>query len=368
MKLNILFDYQIFSIQRAGGISNYFYNLAENLLKQGTNVTIFSPLHRNQYLKLSKADIFGLNVNYIPGKLNFLINRINHFITKKYLKKNAKIDIVHETYFSHLYPERNKKKRICTIYDLIHEKFPSYFPNSREISKQKEKLILRSDHIICISENTKNDVINYFGVDPKKITVTLLASSLKNTNVDIFHKKLKKYILFVGSRKGYKNFKSLVCAYSKSHFLKNNYKIALFGGEKFGNEDLEVLKHFNLDLDNFWIIDEKKYSLDYIYSNVSLLVYPSIYEGFGLPILEAMSCGCPVLSSSGGSKIEVGGKHLYYYHPFDVDKLKNLIEKILSSESIQKSQILYGFERVKNFSWKKCALETQIVYSKVLTK
>ena len=367
MKLNILFDYQIFSRQRAGGISYYFYNLSEKLLKYGTDVTIFSPLHRNQYLKFSKANIVGLNINFLPGKLNYLINRINHFITNIYLKNNNKIDIIHETYFSQFFAESNKTKKICTIYDLINEKFPSFFADSREITKQKEKLILRSDHIICISESTKKDVINYFGVDPKKITVTLLGSSLKNTNIDIFNKKLKNYILFVGNRKGYKNFRCFVCAYSKSNFLKSNYKIALFGGEKFAEEDFEVLKYFNINLDSIWIIDEKKYSLDYIYSNVSLLVYPSMYEGFGLPILEAMSCGCPVLSSSGGSTMEVGGNELYYYNPHDEYKLRNLMEKFLTSESLQRSQILYGLERAKNFSWEKCSQETLEVYKKVIS-
>ena len=133
--------------------------------------------------------------------------------------------------------------------------------------------------------------------------------------------------MFVGSRSGYKNFESLLNAYSSSFFLKNNFKIALFGGEKFGKNDQKLMKYYNIDYNKIWIIDEKKYLLQYIYSNVAVLVYPSIYEGFGLPIVEAMSCGCPVISSSAESTKEVGGEGIDYFEPSDVSKIKNLIDK-----------------------------------------
>ena len=126
------------------------------------------------------------------------------------------------------------------------------------------------------------------------------------------------------------------------------------------------MKRFNIDYNKIWIIDKKKYRLQYIYSNVAALVYPSIYEGFGLPIVEAMSCGCPVISSLAGSTKEVGGEGIDYFDPLDVSQMKNLIEKLLTSDLLQESKIAYGYKRANLFSWKKCAQETLEVYKKVI--
>ena len=271
---------------------------------------------------------------------------------------------MHQTYYS----ENNftNVKKICTVYDLTNEKFPNFFPQSNNITNLKKKTILNSDHIICISDNTKKDLINFFNINPDKIATTLLASDLYCPDVTIKNKKLRNYILFVGSRSSYKNFESLLNAYSSSSFLKNNFKIALFGGERFGENDQKLMKCFNIDYNKIWIIDEKKYRLQYIYSNVAALVYPSIYEGFGLPIVEAMSCGCPVISSLAGSTKEVGGEGIDYFDPLDVSQMKNLIEKLVTSDLLQESKIAYGYKRANLFSWKKCAQETLEVYKKVI--
>lgn len=364
MKLKLLFDYEIFSKQRAGGISNYFYNLGRELINLNIDTIFFSPLHRNQYLSsLSKKNIIGFDVKYIPFKLNFILDAVNFFFTKKLLKKNI-YNLMHQTYYS----ENNftNVKKICTVYDLTNEKFPNFFPQSNNITNLKKKTILNSDHIICISDNTKKDLINFFNINPDKIATTLLASDLYCPDVTIKNKKLRNYILFVGSRSSYKNFESLLNAYSSSSFLKNNFKIALFGGERFGENDQKLMKCFNIDYNKIWIIDEKKYRLQYIYSNVAALVYPSIYEGFGLPIVEAMSCGCPVISSLAGSTKEVGGEGIDYFDPLDVSQMKNLIEKLVTSDLLQESKIAYGYKRANLFSWKKCAQETLEVYKKVI--
>jgi glycosyltransferase involved in cell wall biosynthesis len=249
---------------------------------------------------------------------------------------------MHQTYYS----ENNftNVKKVCTVYDLTNEKFPNFFPQSNNITNLKKKTILNSDHVICISDNTKKDLINFFNINPDKVTTTLLASDLYCPDVTLKKKKLRNYILFVGSRGVYKNFEGLLNAYSSSSFLKNNFKIALFGGERFGENELQ-----------------------YIYSNVAALVYPSIYEGFGLPIVEAMSCGCPVISSLAGSTKEVGGDGIEYFEPLDISKMKNLIENLVTSDHLQETKIAYGYKRAKLFSWKKCAQETLEIYKKVIS-
>ena len=249
---------------------------------------------------------------------------------------------------------------------MISEKYPNYFKNYQDINDQKKISIENSQHLICISENTKNDLIKFFGVNPKKISVTLLASNISSEFIELEHKKLKNFILFIGNRRGYKNFEGLIKAFSKSEFLKKNFKIMIVGGEKFGKEDFQILRKNKLNTDHVFLVNEKDMSLTYIYSNVALMVYPSFYEGFGLPVLEAMSCGCPVLCSNGGSLPEVVGNEIDSFEPSDIDQMSSLIEKIILSNHTQKKIIEYGKNRVKQFSWDKCANQTLDIYKKLL--
>ena len=363
MASKIFFDHQIFTKQKIGGISNYFFNLGIEMIKMNLDIKFFSPLHRNKYLlQIPKKNRFGSYVNFLPGRINNSIDLINFHISKKYLDKNS-YDLIHQTYYSKKI--LSKLPKILTVFDLISEKYPNYFKNFKDLREEKKFSIENSQHLICISETTKNDLIEYFGVDPKKITVTLLASNLSNDLIEIKNKMLKNFILFIGNRRGYKNFDGFIEAFSKSNLIKKNFKIMIVGGEKFGNEDFEILKKNEMTLDHIQIANEKKMSLSYIYSNVALMVYPSLYEGFGLPILEAMACGCPVLSSNGGSLQEVGGKNIEYFDPLDTDDMSFKFDKILSSNTNLKNQIAHGYKQSQKFSWEKCAKETIQVYQNI---
>ncbi len=255
-------------------------------------------------------------------------------------------------------------KTVCTVYDLINEKFPNYFSNSLEITKIKEETFKRANHIICISENTKKDLIQFFNINEKKITVTLLATDYKKSlNLQ---KKLQNKLLFVGSRRGYKNFEGLIKAFSISKFLKNNFQIIAYGGEKFNIDDKKILEKYNLNNKNVTFLNDKNVDVDFLYSNVAAFIFPSLYEGFGLPVLEAMKCGCPVILSNGGSLKEVGGESLDYFDPQNTESIKDNIENMLFSEDLQKKTIEYGFSRSDSFSWEKCAKETLEVYKRQL--
>jgi len=362
--MKIFFDYKIFYQQRFGGISNYFFNLGQELIKLNQDVLFLSPLHKNNYLnKIPKKHKYAVNLKKFPFRINPLIEKINHYFSDKLIKKKNP-DILHETYYSR--KNFNTKKIVCTVYDMINEKYPNFFLNFREITEIKKLSIMRADHIICISNTTKADLINYFNIDEKKITVTSLASDFDDNIKNNSDKYFMDSLLFVGSRRGYKNFEGFLKAYSISDFLRNNYKIIAYGGEKFSNIDYEIIKKYQIKKNQISFLNDKTYELSYLYSNVAAFIYPSFYEGFGIPLLEAMKSGCPIISSNAASLKEVGGEGIIYFDPSNAENISFQIEKVLSSEELKKEIISYGFRRSRDFSWKKCATETLQVYKKIL--
>jgi len=361
--MKILFDYEIFYLQKYGGISNYYYQLCKEMLKTNNDLLVVCPFYKNKYIpQLPKINIYGNYVGYLPHHFNKILEISNYHISKN-IKKKYRPDIVHSTYYS---DKKYSGKKICTVYDLINEKFSHLFKNSEKISEIKKKTINNSAHIICISENTKKDLIDIFKVPEEKITVTLLASSFENVYINKEDKKFKNHLLFVGSRQGYKNFEGLIKAFSISNYLKNNFKIIAYGGEKFGKNDYEIIKKSNLNANQILFYNDNDFDLSYLYSNVEALVYPSSYEGFGIPILEAMSFGCPVISSFAGSLKEVGGDGISYFNPSEPESINEIIEKVMTSEEIINKTISYGYERTKLFSWSDCAKKTLETYKMII--
>lgn len=365
--MKILFDHEIFYQQKVGGVSNYFIHLANELINNNLDIKFSCPLHKNSYLdQIPNKYKYGFNIKTFPGSLKFLIEYINCFFTQKIIK-NYQPEIIHQTYYSQNNKRNANTKVVCTVYDMINEKFPSLFNSSNAITEMKKKTILNADHILCISQKTKQDLMEIFNINENKISVTLLASTIsKKINKNSNLLTLKNHLLFVGSRYGYKNFEGFIKAYSSSSFLKNNFKIIAFGGEKFGKIDFEVLKKNNIKNENVIFLNDKNCNLVDLYKSVSALIYPSLYEGFGLPILEAMEMGCPVISSNGGSLPEVGGSKLKYFNPNQVDSIANTLEQVLNSKKTIDNLIQYGFKRSKEFSWSKCATETICAYNDLI--
>jgi len=360
--MKILYDYKIFYQQRFGGISSYFYNLANELEKTDNQFFFYSPIHKNFYLNnLNKQNRIGNYMKFLPSYGSKLYEFINHTFTNKFIE-NYNPDIIHETYYSNK-QYKSKKKIVCTVYDMIHETHPNFFRNNQKISLIKKQTVNRADKIICISKKTKEDLINYFSINENKIDVIYLASGLKEKRLTINLKKnYPNHLLFVGSRRGYKNYDNFMSAYGNSKILRENFKIIFFGGERVSKLDYKILKKNNINFNNILFLDDKQVNLPFLYSNVAALIYPSFYEGFGLPIVEAMSFSCPVISSFGGALKEVGGDGIEYFNPNEIEDISHKLEKVLFSKKILENQIEYGIHRSEKFSWKKCAEETLKIY------
>jgi glycosyltransferase involved in cell wall biosynthesis len=366
--MKIFFDYQIFYLQKYGGISNYFYNLSLGLKKKNNNIKIFSPIFKNMYGKklLDEKIIIGKYINNYPKYTGQIINLINNKTTNYYLKK-FNPEILHMTYYNNSYSYSKNSINFLTIYDLIHEKFPNYYskPFLEFTLKKKKNAINKADHIICISENTKRDLINYYNVSEKKITTIYLGVDQDKEKPTLI-KKDKKFILYVGDRSKYKNFKNLLIAYSSSKLLSENFYLMCFGGGKFNQNEKNEFKNLRLSENNIIQVfgDDKK--LFSYYASAECLVIPSLYEGFGLPLIEAMSLDCPVICSKTSSLLEIGSDAVIYFDPYKVEDIKNKIEQFIL-DSDNKTQLSEKAKNnVKLYTWHDCVERTLELYKKKL--
>lgn len=358
--MKIIFDYSIFLIQEIGGISRYFVELSRNIRNLNCNVKIVSPIYASSLLNEIKKDhIAYLKIKKIPKYCTKLFNKINFNFNNYYIKLN-KPNIIHKTYFSNSDYESLKAKKIINVWDLTHETFYQDYKKDKNW-RPKENDLKNSDHIICSSEKTKKDLLNFYNLNKEKISV-VYQGVYKKDNIN--HNIRNNEILFVGERGKYKNFKNLLKAISISSFLKNNFKLVCFGNEKKTIDEDSLIKELGLSFESIIFISGNDHLLSEYYKKSCALVYPSKNEGFGFPPLEAMSYGCPVITSNNEAIIEATGMKQFSFDPNSIEEMSKVIEDTLnSSEKIQFMKD-YGLQRINNFSWAKTAKEIIDIYKK----
>jgi glycosyltransferase involved in cell wall biosynthesis len=275
-------------------------------------------------------------------------------------------DILHETYYLEKKLAPPATKIVVTVHDMTHEKFPQFFRSADKTSQAKRTAVDRADHVICVSENTKSDLMELFGVQAGKITVTHLAAlPMKRRETAEPSPWPNPYIVFVGLRSTYKNFAGLLHAFVQSNVLRNEFSIVCFGGEPFTSTDREQSARLGIQAGRIVEARGADELLADLYRGAAALVYPSLYEGFGLPVLEAMSSGCPVVCSRTGSLPEVCGDAAEYFDPHVPESIAAAIEKVVLSEGRRQELITRGLQRSNEFSWDKCAATTAAVYDRL---
>ena len=371
-KMNILFDHQVFSWQQYGGVSRYFYEIANRIAAMpGNKVEIFSPLYVNEYFRNdSRVRPRGIKIVPFPG-LKRLVDALNHclYLPRLFVKPRHDVDIFHETDYSMSDYCPVSAKRIVTVYDMIYEKFTEYFPGSAEAHQVKAHAVHRADHVICISENTKHDLIELLAVPEEKISVVYLGCSLASNAGETTDKSAadqKPYILYVGARRDYKNFKRLIHVYASSSFLRNNFALVCFGGGKFSSAELGLMQSLGISTGSVRHLSGTDDVLAGLYVSAAAFVYPSLYEGFGIPLLEAMSLGCPVVCANTSSMPEVAGDAAELFDPYDESAMRGAIERVVSTPKYATVLVEKGRRRASLFSWDKCARETRAIYQKVV--
>ena len=365
-KMKIAYDYQIFSIQRYGGISRYFFELANHLTGSDDGIIeclINSPLYVNKYLRFSShhLKINGISAPTIP-KTERIRSSINRRLSQLAFKRWHP-DIVHETYYSPKCVSSPGSRIVLTVYDMIHELYPGQFSAGDKTKEYKKIAVERADHIICISDNTRNDLIRFLAVPQNKISVVHLGFTLAHNNMAKLSRQTRPFLLYVGSRGGYKNFEGLLSAYASRSELRDNFDLVAFGGGPLKPFELEVIQQLHVPHKQVQYIAGDDAVLASLYQQAAVFVYPSLYEGFGIPPLEAMSFDCPVACSNTSSIPEVVGEAAIQFNPLNTDAIADSLVKLLSSLTLRNTLIMRGRDRVKMFSWDKCAMETLNIYN-----
>jgi glycosyltransferase involved in cell wall biosynthesis len=362
--MKIAFDYQIFTQQEYGGISRYFVRLANELIAMNEDLRVFAPIYRNRYVKdLPEKNVVGREIKKLPAKSIRLCAALNRYMGGCEIKRFSP-RILHETYYSGHPLNVKGAARVLTVYDMIHEKFADKFPDRDKTSHYKRVAVERADHIISISHSTKRDLCDMFGVSPKKVSVVHLG-------FDKFSETAKQafsiignqpFLLFVGNRNGYKNFEGLLRAVASRKELRENFDIISFGGSSFNSSEKNLIQSLGLREGSVHHFNGADSRLGYLYKFASAFVYPSLYEGFGLPPLEAMAHRCPVVTSNTSSMPEVVGLAGEYFTPVNIEEQAQAICNVVFDETRRDTLVQLGTERLKDFSWRTCADQTRDVY------
>jgi glycosyltransferase involved in cell wall biosynthesis len=369
--MHILYDHQIFNRQIFGGISRYYYELLNDLShRDDIQIDLALKYSNNYYIQnaeFSYSRPFSKD-KYFTGKGSIL--KILYYLNKqnsiRTLKQN-KFSIFHPTYFDpYFLPYLNKKPFVLTIYDLTHEKFPDSFSNTTEISQNRKLLAQKANNIIAISESTKKDIVELYGISEEKVDVIYLGNSLDVSNTKA--SKLKppeKYILFIGDRLIYKNFIYFLDSIADILLKDKDLSLVCSGSSSFSSNELEFFKEKKLS-DKIFHFKASEADLIHLYKNALCFVFPSLSEGFGIPVLEAFACGCPLAVSNVSSLPEVAGEGAVYFDPSNSNSINSAVSELINSSTLRENVVQKGYIQLEKFSWKRTATETLQLYNKIV--
>ena len=387
-KIKILYDNVGFSWLRYGGVSRYFAETikrlpnefvwkfgmvnTENIYMQQPPYNV--PPYRHDVHRFIRETLKGRSfrgVSYVYRMLAHLMP--NRFPSGELANERAlnqafrecDFDVFH---FTGAHPARDywhrvlgKRPIVATVFDLI----PEIVYGNKRISRFRRKLLKESTHLIAISNNTKVDMMRLYGVPEEKITVIPLGFLKQEKEAPVDPPIRTPYVLYVGRRDGYKNFNFFVEAIAP--VLKETDLMLFCTGGRFDPAEVALLERLGIadKVQQRLVKDDQMTAL---FRGAVTFVYPSIYEGFGLPILDAFSAGCPVILSKCSCFPEVGGDAALYFDEGDAKALRTHILNLMRDKALRETLIEKGFKRAELFTWEKCAEQTAEVYRKVFVK
>jgi len=360
--MKILYDHQAF-MQIYGGISRSYVELLKHFSKD-VEPKIAIKYSQNIYIK----EILP-KIHYPLGKLRIpykhrLVQKINYKYACNILQ-NFDYEIFHATFDDPYFIKYVRTPYIITVHDLIPEQEPQNW--SPFWLKNRKNIFMHATHIVAVSETTKKELLKYYPeISEQKVSVIYHGyelSQIKNTKKNNFG----KYILYIGNRNNeYKNFKNFIKATSLLLKKYDDLKIVCTGN-KFTKQEKKYLKELGVYI-KFISIRFNDKELYNLYQNALLFVFPSLKEGFGIPILEAWANKCPIALSNIEIFHEISDDAAIYFDPLDIEDIRNAIEKIIQNENLRINLIKKGYERVKKFNWFDSANKLENIYKMAINK
>lgn len=359
--MHVLYDSHTFSEQTFGGISRYFVELM-NHLPEGCTYTLPLYASENDYLPLLRKKISPVPLRHFPEhrKLYYFING---FADRRALAGNG-YDVFHPTGYDPYFITRVKSPVVVTVHDMIYHHGLNPGKHSAEIMENMRKTTLAADRIIAISEATKRSILHFYDIDEAKIDVVYHGFDPAGGSTRPLSYCPERYILFVGHRGGYKNFKVLLDAFSL--LAADDRHLHLFcTGRAFDSREQKMISELGLsDRCSCRFIPSP--DMHALYANALCFVFPSKMEGFGMPILEAFAAGCPATLSDSSCFPEIAGEGGIYFNPDDAGELAEKIRRTIGDAGFRKEKIAVGTRELQRFSWEKTGQLTADTYRKAI--
>jgi glycosyltransferase involved in cell wall biosynthesis len=370
--LTVLFDNQMLIMQKYGGISRY-------------HVEVASRLNMKKEIKILFPSILTINEYWCNSKLNSLYNKITQpLMTKRYRGKwrfveythrynykqnlesfKKKYTVFHPTYYNPYFLELiGNRPFVLTIHDMIPELFPQFIKDDDPIIEWKKILISKAYKIIAVSNCTKDDIVNIYNIKDDKIKVIYHGAPEYSCTQIKNEIPFNNYFLYVGNRDNYKNFNWLIKALAPLFKELPDMHLICVGGDIFREKEKMLITDLNINnrVHRYTINDNE---VSYFYRNAKCLIYPSLYEGFGLPILEAFVNSCPVVLSDIKIHREIAGDAGIYFNTDDSNSLVENLNDLLGDNLLRAKLINLGNKRSENFTWRKSSEMHLDIYKSV---
>lgn len=331
--MRIAYDHQVFCDQPYGGISRYILEVAKRVQNPPeVEARIYSGLHLNRYLVEEPLPFDrGLYARHRPKTLKARM-LANSMWTKAGMAC-WQPDVVHETYYHLTGWAPKRAKVVVTVHDMIHEIYSDIFPADYPVLAWKRAALARADAVVCVSETTKRDLLRFFPKLEKPIAVIPHGHSYSEPSAASLAKVKNvtakaPFILFVGNRGLYKEFSTLLRAYAKNKSLKRDLILVAFGGGVLKSNELSLMQELGVSPERVLQVTGDDDLLHAFYKMARVFVYPSGYEGFGIPLLEAQAANCQVVCSNTAVFLEVGQGFCNFFKVGDAEDLSSVLERV----------------------------------------
>jgi len=368
--LQIILEGRLFEEQPLGGISRIYHEILPRICHMDERV-LFSILTSGRLMQsLPKHPQIASNPSKLPVD-RFLLPKRIFWQLQDYLRARLQIDstqfgknaVWHATYFQ--LPNWWEGPKVTSVYDLIYEKYPQFFNKGYDniLRERKKRSVLAADKVICISESVRSDVIEIYGLPQERVIAIPLACGdnfrkMSREEIAPYFHVDQPFILYVGTRHPYKNFKTLLSTYA-AWPRRSEIKLVVVGNP-WSREELKEIATAGLQSDIICRSSISDEELCALYNQALAFVYPSLSEGFGIPLLEAMACGCPIVASRIPTSLEIARDVPYYFDPLNKDELIAALDAACYSEGIKSRD-----EILANYSWDRTARETLNVYKEL---